>query len=116
MNLDEVDELVYGQVTDNFHKRHAPRELALVSFSLINGTKSLDLVAPTCDDFEAWTEGLSQLIKRIKAEKTALQPVDPATTVAKLRELPIVVPVPTEAESKEVAQNLVLYLTANLYM
>jgi len=117
MNLDEIDEIVFGQITDNFHKRHAPRDVALVSFSLINGNKSLDLVAPTCEEFEVWTEGLAQLIKRIKAEKAALQAVDPTTTsVAKLKELPIVIPVPSEVESKEIVQNVTFYLTQNLYM
>jgi len=91
--LHQIDEIVVGQTTPSFTKHSAPRQLAAVSFSVLyaqeedGGTgakrkynkvtlpggrlasyqslnqKSMDLIALSTYAAEAWTEGLSQLLK-----------------------------------------------------
>jgi len=113
--LEEIDEIVLGQSCDNFHLRHIPRDLALVSFSLIyeNGHKSLDLVAPTLEEYEIWTEGLTQIIKRIKAEKAGMVQIG-QRPVSELRELNIVVPLIREADHKDISTSVQFYLNTNM--
>jgi hypothetical protein len=69
IDIDSIDAVWSGQLTPGFALHDAPRELAPVSFSIIyaNRTKCVECIAPSRDEYEAWTEGLTQLCRAVKA-------------------------------------------------
>ncbi len=99
IDLDDVNDIWFGQSTPMFTKHDAPRDVAPFSFSIIYSgrTKSLDLIAPTSDEFEAWTEGIIQLRRLCKIQSAAAASVAGTIGTPTATALAAATPAPTAA-------------------
>jgi hypothetical protein len=73
VDLSSVSRIQHGQMTANFDKHKAMFGAASsTSFSLVNSSRTLDLIAPSPEVFKVWYEGLKVVIRKIHEENAAL--------------------------------------------
>ena len=67
MSVASVEQIIYGQATDNF-RRYPNAAMEHLSFSLLhsNYSKTLDLTCKSKRDFDLWTKGLEKLLENEK--------------------------------------------------